>query len=220
MPYVFYELISEDRARVNFIHNQPDHPVHGLSPEKKAEGVEVLEIPQAENRIGFNAVLYINPQTTEMWHEYIERELTAEERAKKLEQQIINLKLAGQIATRDKIKANELTAEELISLVDIYPEFEVGVEYKVGDLISYHNKLYEIVQAHTSQLNWLPDSTASLFTDKMPGDIIPEWKQPTGAHDAYNTGDQVTFEGQVYQSTIDANTYSPTAYPAGWQLIE
>lgn len=219
MPYVFYNLIEQGKGKVTLIHNQPDDPTHGLSVEKKAEGISVAEIPQAENRIGFNAVLYVNPETAEMWHEYIERELTAEERAQKLEQEIEKLKISGRIATRDKIKANELTAEELISLVDIYPKFEVGVEYKVGDLISYHNKLYEVLQAHTSQADWLPDTTASLFADKMPGDIIPEWKQPTGAHDAYNTGDKVTFEGNVYESNIDGNTYSPTAYPAGWDLV-
>jgi len=47
----------------------------------------------------------------------------------------------------------------------------------------------------------------------------PEWKQPTGAHDAYNVGDLVTFEGKVYRSKIAANVWSPTAYPAGWQAI-
>lgn len=47
----------------------------------------------------------------------------------------------------------------------------------------------------------------------------PEWKQPTGAHDAYNVGDLVTFEGKVYRSKIAANVWSPTAYPAGWELV-
>lgn len=42
------------------------------------------------------------------------------------------------------------------------------------------------------------------------------WVRPTGAHDAYQTGDRVTPEGQVYESLIDANTWSPTEYPAGW----
>ena len=45
----------------------------------------------------------------------------------------------------------------------------------------------------------------------------PEWVQPTGAHDAYQTGDTVTFEGQEYVSLIDGNTWSPTAYPQGWE---
>lgn len=45
----------------------------------------------------------------------------------------------------------------------------------------------------------------------------PEWVQPTGAHDAYNKGDKVTFEGKHYMSLIDGNIWSPAAYPAGWE---
>lgn len=48
----------------------------------------------------------------------------------------------------------------------------------------------------------------------------PQWVQPTGAHDAYNTGDKVTYNGKHYQSTINGNVWSPDAYPAGWQLVE
>ena len=44
--------------------------------------------------------------------------------------------------------------------------------------------------------------------------------EPTGAHDAYKKGDRVLFNGSVYESLIDGNAYSPTAYPAGWKLIE
>ena len=47
----------------------------------------------------------------------------------------------------------------------------------------------------------------------------PEWVQPTGAHDAYQTGDRVMFEGAEYVSLIDGNTWSPTAYPQGWEKI-
>lgn len=48
----------------------------------------------------------------------------------------------------------------------------------------------------------------------------PQWVQPTGAHDAYNTGDKVMYNGKHYQSTINGNVWSPDAYPAGWQLVE
>ena len=47
----------------------------------------------------------------------------------------------------------------------------------------------------------------------------PEWVQPTGAHDAYQTGDRVMFEGAEYVSLINGNTWSPTAYPQGWEKI-
>lgn len=48
---------------------------------------------------------------------------------------------------------------------------------------------------------------------------IQEWKQPTGAHDAYKKGDVVMFKGKKYKSLIDANVYSPETYPAGWKEI-
>ena len=51
-----------------------------------------------------------------------------------------------------------------------------------------------------------------------PVPSAPEFVQPTGSHDAYNTGDRVTYGGKVYESTIDGNVWSPDAYPAGWQL--
>jgi hypothetical protein len=54
----------------------------------------------------------------------------------------------------------------------------------------------------------------------MPENVIPEWVQPIGAHDAYKIGDKVIFEGRVYESIIDGNTWSPTDYPAGWELVE
>lgn len=46
----------------------------------------------------------------------------------------------------------------------------------------------------------------------------PEWVQPTGAHDCYNTGDKVTYNGQHYVSKIDGNVWSPEAYPQGWEV--
>lgn len=46
-----------------------------------------------------------------------------------------------------------------------------------------------------------------------------EWVAPTGAHDDYGIGDQVTFEGSIFESAVDGNTWSPTDYPAGWTLI-
>lgn len=77
---------------------------------------------------------------------------------------------------------------------------------------------------------WVSDIDANVWepgvhgwTKVSGGDPEPEtpatWQQPTGAHDAYNIGDRVTFEGNIYESLIDANVWSPTAYPQGWQLI-
>ena len=38
--------------------------------------------------------------------------------------------------------------------------------------------------------------------------------------DADNTGDKETFNGKHYTSKIDGNTWSPEAYPDGWEAVE
>ena len=49
---------------------------------------------------------------------------------------------------------------------------------------------------------------------------FPEFVQPTGAHDAYQQGQGITWNGQRYRSLIDANVWSPEVYPQGWELVE
>ncbi|HCX64170.1 MAG TPA: hypothetical protein DHN33_03045 [Eubacteriaceae bacterium] len=104
-------------------------------------------------------------------------------------------------------------------MIDIYPSWVVGTHYIANDKVKYSGKLYRVVQVHTSQADWTPDIAASLFTEIVPEGVVPEWVQPTGAHNAYNTGDKVSFEGSVYESIINANVWSPAEYSAGWKII-
>lgn len=74
-----------------------------------------------------------------------------------------------------------------------------------------------------AKINALETRVAALEAGGEPTpepEEYPQWVQPTGAHDAYNTGDKVTYNGKHYQSTINGNVWSPDAYPAGWQLVE
>lgn len=48
----------------------------------------------------------------------------------------------------------------------------------------------------------------------------PEYKQPTGAHDAYHVGDKITYNGKHYTCVMDGCVWNPDAYPQGWQLVE
>lgn len=98
----------------------------------------------------------------------------------------------------------------------IYPTWGIGTAYAVNDRRRYGVNLYKCVQAHTSQADWTPDAVPALWV-KVSVDEWPDFVQPTGAHDAYNTGDKVTYNGKRYISLIDANVYSPDAYPAGWE---
>ena len=112
--------------------------------------------------------------------------------------------------------AISLTDEDALQAVELFPQWVTGHAYAVGERLQYNGVLYRVVQAHTSQADWTPDITPALFV-VVSLDEWPEFVQPTGAHDAYNKGDKVTFEGKHYISLIDGNVYSPTAYPAGWQ---
>ena len=109
-----------------------------------------------------------------------------------------------------------LTDEDALQAVELFPQWVIEHTYIVGERLQYNGVLYRVVQAHTSQADWTPDITPALFV-VVSLDEWPEFVQPTGAHDAYNKGDKVTFEGKHYISLIDGNVYSPAAYPAGWQ---
>ena len=111
-----------------------------------------------------------------------------------------------------------LADEDALQAVELFPQWVTGHAYAVDERLQYKNVLYRVVQAHTSQADWTPDITPALFVI-VSLDEWPEFVQPTGAHDAYKKGDKVTFNGKHYISLIDANVYSPTAYPAGWEEI-
>lgn len=95
-------------------------------------------------------------------------------------------------------------------------------QVKIGDIRMYDGKKYEALTAHTTLSTWIPPNTPTLWKE-VQGEEIPVWKQPTGGHDAYNIGDKVYFptaEDDIYESTIDGNIWSPTAYPQGWGKVQ
>lgn len=102
--------------------------------------------------------------------------------------------------------------------------------YDKGDIVDYNGVKYiSTIDANV----WAPDvygwevyTGDGGSTDPVepsnpdtPTDTIKDFVQPTGAHDAYKKGDKVHFENKIYESLIDNNVYSPSAYPAGWKEI-
>ena len=106
-----------------------------------------------------------------------------------------------------------LPDEEAETVTALFPEWEDGKAYAVGDRVKYDGLLYRCVQAHTSQSDWTPDKTPALWV-RTSTEEWPEWIQPTGAHDAYNIGDKVSHNEKHWISDIDANVYEPGVY--GW----
>ena len=50
-------------------------------------------------------------------------------------------------------------------MVSFYPAWAAGMAYPAGVKLKYGGKLYEVLQAHTSQADWTPDVVASLYAE-------------------------------------------------------
>ena len=133
---------------------------------------------------------------------------------------MITKRRARQLRAMIEKSSVSLPDDDAVDVVELYPSWSVGVAYEINERIRYGEKLYRVVQAHTSQADWTPDATPALFTEVAKAGEIPVWKQPTGAQDAYAKGDKVHYPdkgGSVYVSEIDANVYEPTVY--GWAEV-
>ena len=120
-------------------------------------------------------------------------------------------------------QAAVLADKEAAQVGALFPAWTAGTSYIAGERISdAQGNLYRVVQDHTSQADWPIDATPALYTPlgvtTEEPDAIPEWRQPTGAHDAYNTGDRVLYQGKVYESTMDGNVWAPGV--TGWIEVE
>lgn len=122
-----------------------------------------------------------------------------------------------------------LTEEQALVCVRLYREWEIGKKYKGGERFTYgvnsvgDPQLYVVNDGkeHTSQADWTPDKERSLYTPIGLDDSgYPVWAQPTGAHDAYNDGDVVNYNGVLYESQINGNTYVPGSDERWWTVFE
>ena len=117
-----------------------------------------------------------------------------------------------------------LTESQAMEIADLYEGWAAGKVYPTGKILKYgmnadgETQLYTVLQDHTSQEDWKPDTAPTLykkvgFTDSG----IPVWTQPLGASDAYNAGDKVSHNGKKWTSTIDGNVWEPGVY--GWEAL-
>lgn len=137
------------------------------------------------------------------------------------------LQIAEQLRKALNWFAQSLNEEQAMEICGVYDAWKPDTAYVTGEYITYGEnsvgdaQLYKVVQAHTSQADWTPDVTTSLYTPiGLTDDGYPVWAQPTGAHDAYNKGDIVDYNGVLYISLINGNVYAPDAYSVGWGLYE
>ena len=129
-----------------------------------------------------------------------------------------SLVAAARLVVLPRIAADELKDDAAEAFAGLFPDWEPAVAVAVGEVYRWDGTLVEVIQGHTTQADWTPDVVPALFKIHRTAAVSP-FVQPTGGHDAYSIGEQVTLEGAVYESVINGNVWSPTANPAGWTLI-
>lgn len=138
----------------------------------------------------------------------------AAERTRHLtESEVTSLLIAQQI--------NSLTVDDntALRMVEFYPEWSANTTYDAGYKVQYGGVLYRCLTTHTSQTDWTPSASPSLWAKILISDenIIPEWEQPDSTN-PYAKGDKVTHNGKTWVSDIDNNVWKPGVY--GWTEVE
>ena len=134
------------------------------------------------------------------------------------------MQAAEQMRRALQMFAASLGEDDALIIASVYPEWDGNSKaYKTGEWVKYGEdamgdaRLYQVLQDHTSQPQWTPDSATSLYKRVgVSADGTPKWVQPVGATDAYAKGDIVEYNGKKYISTIDANVWAPDVY--GWEV--
>lgn len=116
----------------------------------------------------------------------------------------------------DKIDtaAGEIQEEQKEEL-DTLARTNAKAENSYAPIQEQINKIYEKIDNLEARLNKIEGTEEPIETIEE----YPEYVQPTGAHDCYNTGDKITYNGKKYVCKINGCVWDPETYPAGWQEV-
>lgn len=121
------------------------------------------------------------------------------------------------------IKAGNLTPTQIIACDGLVEDWTPG-NYAVDDVRNYNGQTWRCCQAHdsTSSPDWAPGAVAALWAPYHASEAAyaRPWTAPTGAHDAYQSGEVMVWtDGATYQCKQDATVHDPDTLPTAWELI-
>lgn len=108
----------------------------------------------------------------------------------------------------------------------VFPIWNPGEDYSIGDRVRYDDALYRVLQGHQSQIDWTPDKVPALYArlrksqDDDP--TIEDWTQPT-AENPYMRGERCRHLGSIWESLVDNNVWEPTEQTQAlslWQKVQ
>jgi len=108
--------------------------------------------------------------------------------------------------------------------VSAFALWQADTDYKNGDIVIYKDERYRVTQAHRSQANWLPSEVPTLYGLLKFSGGVQVWERPQ-AHNVIMKGEKRLFrvedgfDGNVYESLIDNNSWSYIEHPQGWKQV-
>ena len=111
-----------------------------------------------------------------------------------------------------------ITEEEKTEL-DSLARQNAKAENSYAHLQEQIDKLYADMKDLEARIGLLEQEGQDTEEPQEPVEEYPPYKQPTGAHDAYNTGDKITYNGKKYVCKMDGCVWSPDTYPQGWEEV-
>ena len=80
-------------------------------------------------------------------------------------------------------------------------------------------KYKEEIEAIWAAIRELRKGATNGETPEAPAEEWPEFVQPTGAHDVYQLGDQVTYNGKRFRCAMANCAWSPDVLPDAWEEV-
>lgn len=210
----------------------PAHPTDGTSVDvAEATSYTITDLPN--NKPSYISLFAYNADKTKYSAAKsdveIPREVTWYDVQKNLESDVSEAQEKAEQAQEVVILTRDFLPDAIaLTLPEIYNEWnpdsvsyigkDTATKDKPASIVRYNDALYRCLQSHTSQASWTPEASPSLWVlIDDPAIEWPEWKQPTGAHDAYDLNAKVSHNGKKWISQIAANTTEPGADERYWK---
>ena len=126
---------------------------------------------------------------------------------------------------KSDLSEEEKTSLESLAREKAKPENSyASFQKQIDELYSELNTLKSTVEANAQGTSALKEAVEELGGTVTEPEIpvaeeYPEYKQPTGSHDAYPVGCRITFNGKKYICKLDNCVWSPAEYPAAWEEV-
>ena len=115
----------------------------------------------------------------------------------------------------NKMYIESAITEEQKTELDNLARENANAENSYASLQVQVNNIYTELDTIKSRLNALEGTEEPT----EPVEEYPEYIQPSGAHDAYNTGDKITYNGKKYVCKMNGCVWSPETYPSAWEEV-